>query len=217
MPGYRPQNRGNKSALRVGSVVSRRLRRAGINVSPAASRYKREGIFVAAQGLTASVFVDFGVRHQSARSAARNIADIVTSWGLKPKVTESLNEESGWLSIFIHFDYPAPAPTDRKSTAVPGWAASPSEVAAPDGMEWVRVQAGFVSATLACAGFFNSDGHVTVEQATTTAVIVRIADGAPDTVREGVSRALDRKKYTTEPNDGALIVRKLKKVKRRLT
>lgn len=213
MSGYRPQNQGNRSALRVGPKVSQRLKAAGVNVSPAARRYGHEGIFVAARGFSISVLVDFGIHHQKGRDAAKMIADIVRSWGLKPEMDEALHEESGSLSIFVRFDYPAPTPADRTPTATPGRAGSPDETAAPEGMAWMRVQATTVTAALASAGFWSSHG-VTVEQVSTTAVRVRIADDAAEAVREGVPRALERKKYTLEPGDGSLIARKLKRAKR---
>lgn len=60
MAGYLPQGRGNKTTNRTGSNVSRKLKAAGFNISPAARKYRYEGIFVSAQGDHVSVMVDLG-------------------------------------------------------------------------------------------------------------------------------------------------------------
>jgi hypothetical protein len=212
MPGSLPQNAGNKSALRVGPGVTRRLRQGGINVSPAAAKHHRPGIYVSARGLHISVFVDLGTPER-VREAAQDIARVITSWGLAPAVSEKTHADGGTTAT-VSFTHPAPKPPAPKSqTAATGRAAPVDETAAPEGMEWMRVQATTVTATLASAGYWSSHG-VTVDQATTTAVVVRIADDAPDDLREGVSKALHRKKYTVEPSGDGLTVRKLKKAKR---
>ncbi|MFE0490113.1 hypothetical protein [Streptomyces griseoaurantiacus] len=211
MSGYRPANAGNRSALRVGPKVTRRLRAAGVNVSSAARKFRHEGIYVSARGLSISVLVDLGTPYK-VREAAQDVARVVTSWGIKAEVTEKEHDDGG-LVAWVRFTYPDAPPADRKPTAAPGRVGPGGEAAPPDGMEWMRVQATTVTATLASAGFWSSHG-VTVEQVSTTAVAVRIAEEAPEEVREGVLRALARKRYTTEPGDGALIVRNPKKAKR---
>lgn len=205
MSGYRPQNRGNKSGLRIGPVVARRLRQAGINISPAAAKYHREGVFVSARGLHISVLVDLG-DPQRARESAEDVVRVVTSWGLEPSAQESTHDDGG-VTITVSFTHPAPTP-DEPSRITPS-----SGTAAPDGVEWIRAQASTVTATLASAGFWSSDG-ITVEQESQTAVIVRVADNTPDTVLTNVTDALRRKKYTVIAGGGLLTVRKIKKAKR---
>lgn len=102
MAGYRPQNRGNKSASRVGPGVTRRLKAAGINVSPAAAKYSREGIFVSARGFWVSVYIDLPAE---AEETAQTIAGIVTSWGLTPAIRKTVHGDGG-LTATVTFDYP---------------------------------------------------------------------------------------------------------------
>lgn len=205
MSGYRPRNRGNKSGLRVGPGVARRLRQAGINISPAAAKHHREGIFVSARELDISVLVDLG-DPQKTRASAKDVVRVVTSWGLEPSTREHTHDDGG-VTITVHFTHPDPAPAEPSRTT------SSSGTAMPEGMEWARVQASTVTATLASAGFWSSDG-VTVEQESVTTVIVRVADDAPDAVLTGAADALRRKKHTTTVSGGFLIVRKPKKAKR---
>lgn len=60
MAGYLPQGRGNKTTNRIGSNISRKLKAAGFNISPAARKYRHGGIYVSAQGDRVSVLVDLG-------------------------------------------------------------------------------------------------------------------------------------------------------------
>ena len=104
MAGYRPQNRGNRSANRTGSTVSRRLRAAGWNISPAARRHKADGMFVSAQGTWAHVLLDFGVAAKNTRVADQVAGDIRT-W---PEAEGVSISQAGDGAVFVHFDYVRP-------------------------------------------------------------------------------------------------------------
>lgn len=109
MAGYRPQNNGNRSPLRTGSTVSRRLRAAGFNVSPAARKHRHPGLFVSAMGDTISVLVDTDLDDHNERVAAE-LRDVVATWP----------EAQGWTTthisgaVLIHFTY---TPTRRRGAA----------------------------------------------------------------------------------------------------
>lgn len=202
MSGYRPQNRGNRASLRIGPGVTRRLRQAGINVSPAAAKFQREGIFVSAQGLFVSVYIDLG-NHERVRGSSQDVARAVSSWGITPTVTEKVHEEDGGLTATVAFTYPTPTPRAH---------AAPSQAAAPQRADWARVQATTITATLASAGIWTHHG-VTVEQLSTTSVKV-VVNSASDELLPKVEDALRKKKYEFDHADGSLTVRKAKKVKR---
>ncbi|PPS89576.1 hypothetical protein [Streptomyces sp. MH60] len=201
MSGYRPQNRGNKKELRLGPGVTRRLKAAGVNVSPNAAKHTRYGIFVSARGEYISVYVDLG-GEDAVREAAQEIARIVTSWGLAPEISE-MTHKDGILTAHVRFRHPAPPPpAERRKTA-------PAE---PD-PEWTRLQADAVQANLMIAGYWRRDG-VTVEQTGPTTVTVLVADDAADEVLTGVTEALRRKKYTVSLDGRTVTVRKPKKAKK---
>jgi len=96
MSGYRPQNSGNRSAQRLGPTISRRLRAAGWNVSPAARKHKADGIYVSAMGDFISVLVDLGGR---SAGEAQALAETVRGWGCVPQV----KDEAGYS--LVHFTY----------------------------------------------------------------------------------------------------------------
>lgn len=105
MSGVRPANRGNRSANRIGSVVSRRLRAAGWNIAPAAMRHKRDVTTVSAQGNRVSVLADTGLDGRNLR-IAKGILNDVACW---PEVsdTDMVVTESG--AVFVWFDYTSAA------------------------------------------------------------------------------------------------------------
>ncbi|MGW3571641.1 hypothetical protein ACWDSL_48545 [Streptomyces sp. NPDC000941] len=96
MAGLLPQNSGNRSAQRFGPIVSRRLRTAGFNISPAAARHKRDGVFVRAAGNYISVLVDIPA---DASEVAEEIAAAVRTWGMEPEVTVS-DGGAAWVRFF---------------------------------------------------------------------------------------------------------------------
>jgi hypothetical protein len=96
MAGKRPQNSGNRSSLRLGPTVSRRLKAAGFNVSPAARRYTAQGIFVRAAERRVSVTVDTGANHIA---VATEIAAEVASWGFLAEVTKYEHEGEAWATV----------------------------------------------------------------------------------------------------------------------
>lgn len=102
MAGMLPQNRGNKSAKRYGPIVSRFLRKGDINVSPAARKYRYNGIFVSAQEDHISVLVDLGAPGRNDR-AAREIAALLEGWAkvTNVQVQKSTNTES----VFVWATY----------------------------------------------------------------------------------------------------------------
>jgi hypothetical protein len=102
MAGKRPQNSGNRSSLRLGPVVSRRLKAAGFNISPAARRYKAQGIFVRAAERRISVTVDTGA---NAATVAAEIAAEVASWGFPAEVASQTHEGESWSTV--RFTYSA--------------------------------------------------------------------------------------------------------------
>lgn len=102
MSGYRPRNRGNKTTARHGSSIARRLRQAGINVSPAVRRHEHDGIFVAARAEFVSVLVDLGDAEEVRRSA-REIMQLVTDWGFCPVLSERTHDD-GRTRATVLFD-----------------------------------------------------------------------------------------------------------------
>lgn len=101
MAGALPKNNGNKTANRIGATVSRRLRSAGIRVSPAADRYRREGTFVAARGDLVSVLVSTGDRASNTATAARVLC-AASHW---PQVHDFEIEKTEDGSCFVWFTY----------------------------------------------------------------------------------------------------------------
>jgi hypothetical protein len=99
MAGYLPQNRGNRSPNRTGPAVSRRLRAAGWNISPAANRHVRDGVYVKAMGDLISILIDTGhdARNQE---AAEGIRDMVSTW---PQVSGV--SVSGHDARWVRFTY----------------------------------------------------------------------------------------------------------------
>ena len=105
MAGALPRNRGNRSANRIGATVSRRLRAANWNISPAGRRYKEPGMFVSAQECDVSVLVDFELASKNLRVAAQ-IVDTVNGWDQVTGQVWTTQVSGG--SVIIHFTY-APA------------------------------------------------------------------------------------------------------------
>lgn len=98
MAGALPRNGGNKSANRVGPVVSRRLRAAGFNISPSVVRNVRDGITVAARGDSVSVLVDLPGTCRA--EIARDMAAVVATW---PQADGVRVSEGG--AVFVRFTY----------------------------------------------------------------------------------------------------------------
>lgn len=84
MAGITPQNRGNKTTSRLGAVISRKLKKEGWNISPAARRHKADGIFVRATGDYVSVLVDLGA---NSHIHADRLAGTVCGWDKASGVT----------------------------------------------------------------------------------------------------------------------------------
>lgn len=103
MSGVVPANRGNRSPNRTGSMVSRKLRRAGWNIAPAAMRHKRDVTTVAAMGDYVSVLADTGLSGRN-RRIADGISAEVSSWPQASDV-ETVDTESG--AVFVRFTYQA--------------------------------------------------------------------------------------------------------------
>lgn len=78
MAGSLPRNRGNRSANRVGTTVSRRLRAAGHNVVSGAARLHC-GLTVSGADGVATVSVDYGIRAKNDRVLGELI-DTLASW-----------------------------------------------------------------------------------------------------------------------------------------
>jgi hypothetical protein len=96
MAGALPRNGGNKSANRVGSTVSRRLRAAGWNISPAARRNLHCGIFVKAMGDYVSILVDTGAEERNAK-AAEGIHATVSSWAKASDIEVKEDDGVRWI------------------------------------------------------------------------------------------------------------------------
>lgn len=91
---------GNKSSNRIGPAVSRRLRAAGFNISPSASRNVRDGITVAVRGDMVSVLVDLPGTARS--EIARDIAAVAATW---PQAGTVETREPGNGATFVRFVY----------------------------------------------------------------------------------------------------------------
>ena len=104
MAGVVPQNRGNRSATRIGSAMSRKLRTAGWNISPSGRKHKHEGIFVSAQGDHVSILVDLGYYGKNVHTADLIFSDII-KWGCVP---ENARLSTSDQVCFIHFEYQRP-------------------------------------------------------------------------------------------------------------
>jgi hypothetical protein len=102
MAGKRPQNSGNRSSVRFGPIVSRRLKAAGFNISPAARRYTHQGIYVRANENRISVTVDTGA---NAIEIATEIAAEVAGWGFLAEATKGEHNGEHWATV--HFTYSA--------------------------------------------------------------------------------------------------------------
>ncbi|MFH8483005.1 hypothetical protein [Streptomyces sp. NPDC018055] len=205
MAGYRPRNKGNRTSFKPGPIVARRLRAADVNVSSAARKHTHDGIFVSAARDFVSVLVALSdyTDEDKIRAEARNIAAIVTGWGLEPAIKEQRHEASGHLLITVRFTYPEPEPAPEKTPAPP---ADP---------EWVRLQAGTVtSALIAAAGIFSSHGVTTTQESATSVTVSATGENA-DELLTRAEKALRQKRYTLERNDGSLTVRKAKPAKRK--
>lgn len=104
MSGYRPQNRGNKTTARTGPVVTRRLKAAGINVSPAANKYNREGVYVSARGQHVSVFIDLP-GEDNVTAVADEVVKAVTSWGIPADRRLTRHDIDGGHTATVTFTY----------------------------------------------------------------------------------------------------------------
>lgn len=97
------QNRGNKNTNRTGATVSRKLRAAGWNISPAARRYAHNGTYVSAQGDAVSILIDLGCAATNSFVAEQMVSELV-HWDCAPDEIEiKLNDELGFC--LVRFDY----------------------------------------------------------------------------------------------------------------
>ncbi len=103
MAGALPRNGGNKSANRVGPTVSRRLRAAGWNVSPAARKFKHDGMFVSARDNFVTVLLDLGIEFKNKRYAG-DVEATVRTWAEVTEVEFHVNEDG---SVFVWFTFGA--------------------------------------------------------------------------------------------------------------
>jgi hypothetical protein len=103
MPGYRPANRGNRTPNRVGTVVSRRLRAAGVNVSPSARKYRCPGIFVSTMGSYTSIMIDL-LNDAQNDAAADDILSVIRDMVQVVDPYLSGRENSG-DPLYVRFDY----------------------------------------------------------------------------------------------------------------
>lgn len=101
MAGALPRNGGNKTANRVGSAVSRRLRAAGWNISPSARKYKADGMFVSAAGDNVTVLLDFGLASKNKRYAG-GVEATVRPWAETGDVDITVLEDG---AVFVRFTY----------------------------------------------------------------------------------------------------------------
>lgn len=106
MAGALPRNGGNKSAIRVGPTVSRRLRAADFNVSPSARRYKADALTVAARGYHISILVDLGLATKNSR-VANEIRHELATWPQASQITSGTADDG---VVFIWLTY---VPTSR--------------------------------------------------------------------------------------------------------
>lgn len=101
MSGMRPANRGNRSANRTGTAVSRKLRAAGFNIAPSALRHLREVTTVSAYGDNVSILVDMGLAAKNRRYSGELVAELL-GW---PQATEISAKSTQSGAVFIHFSY----------------------------------------------------------------------------------------------------------------
>lgn len=104
MAGTLPQNRGNKTANRVGSTVSRYLKAAGWNISPAARRHRYNGIFVSAQADHVSIVVDLGDAVRN-RAVADEMARQLSVWSITGDAGPRVSDPDDSDTCFVHFTY----------------------------------------------------------------------------------------------------------------
>lgn len=102
MAGYRPANRGNRSANRTGATVSRMLRAAGHNVISPDRRHVNQCMTVRAVGDHVSVLIDYGYFEKNARVAA-DIEATISTWPQTSDI-ESRKPE-GDTCVYLTFTY----------------------------------------------------------------------------------------------------------------
>src|SRR5262245_15806782 len=100
--GLLPQNRGNKSTHRTGATVSRRLRAADFNISPAARKHRHAGMFVSAQGDHCSVWIDLDLDARNERVMGE-VVETLRTW---TEVTDIDVRNIGGAQL-VHFTYRA--------------------------------------------------------------------------------------------------------------
>ncbi len=97
-----PRNNGNRSTNRVGATVSRRLRAANWNISPAARKYKASGMFVTGfPDGSVTVLVDLGLDAKNVRVADQVAAELRT-WDQVTGVAVSPSETG---AVFVRLNY----------------------------------------------------------------------------------------------------------------
>jgi len=106
MAGYTPQNRGNKGTNRLGAVVSRKLRAAGWNISPAARRHRHDGIYVSAQDNHVSIVLDLGLPQRNTQVMLKMAQELAAWPGTSEEIR--LSSPEGTDACFIHFTYNRP-------------------------------------------------------------------------------------------------------------
>lgn len=103
MPGYVPQNRGNKSTNRVGATVSRRLRKAGFNVIAKDNRRVNQCLTVSGKTGTATISVDYGIPSKNDRVAGELIDELLT-WDQVPgNGIDTHVAECGAILIWVEY------------------------------------------------------------------------------------------------------------------
>lgn len=99
MAGYITKG-GNRNSTRKGATVSRRLKAAGFNISPAARRGNYDGLFVRQLVESVTVHVDLGAQ-DSNESAANALLKTVSCW---PEVAGLRTDTMDSGQILIRFD-----------------------------------------------------------------------------------------------------------------
>ena len=87
-------------AYSIGTTVSRRLRKAGFNISPAAARHKRDGVFVKAMGDRISVLIDLGNGVEN-HAVATSIWMEASAW----TQTSNFDSDGNGRRILVWFTY----------------------------------------------------------------------------------------------------------------
>jgi hypothetical protein len=80
------------------------LKKASFRVSPADNRHKKSGITVRAAGTFASIHVDLPILRGELEKLTKEIADVVTGWGMSPESQIREYDDGGEAGV-ICFTY----------------------------------------------------------------------------------------------------------------